>query len=139
MIPIEDYTNESLDSPEIMIVSIEKELIEKIKKVSTFVHNNNLFCAQMSIPSPDYYTGDEEDREILDYKINSNCLIIKDKDCFFKGFIGHDYVESERFDKEYIEFLFHIKELPIEHMAKYINDDDENIRNIVRERLEGKE
>lgn len=133
-------TNEVLDCPTFLIISFEKSIIEKIKKVSSFVRGNDLYCAQQSIPSPDYYIGDieeEEEIEPLDYKISNNSIIIKSYECFIKGYISTDYVESEYFDVGYLEELFHLKELPIEHMPLYINDEDENIKNIAMERLRG--
>lgn len=138
MIPVE-----YIDVSGFLIITIKKDLIDKIKKVSSFIEENDLYSAQQSIPSPDYYTGDledeDEEREPLKNSVHDNSLIIKSTECFIKGFIGNSYVESEYFDVGYLEKLFHIKELPIEHMGIYLNDEDENIRNIARERLERKE
>lgn len=142
MINVELISGEDWDDegqPDFIYVSIDKDLFEKIKRTRLYILDNDIYLAQISIPSPDYYYEDNEtkERKPIEFKIYSNAFIIKKSDCFIKGILGDEYLESESFDVIYLEELFRIKELPIEHMGMYLNDEDENIRNIAMERLRG--
>lgn len=137
-------TNSEADYPSFIVFEITRELFIKMKKIKKWIKKNNLTYAKGSYPFADipfiYY---ENEKDILSNNesstiIEANSIVMADSYFFISSAIRHTdcLLESNSLSYNYVEKLLNINELPVEHMAKYINDKDENIQNIAREKLE---
>lgn len=136
-------SNDDADYPGYLVVEITRELINKMKPIAQFVKENDLRHAKGSYNFSDiiptfYDTVDDlEENKESEHTIRSCAFIINDTDMYIEASMKYsgDTIECDSFRYTYLEELLDISEMPIEHMGKYINDDDENIRNIAKERL----
>jgi hypothetical protein len=133
------------DYPGYVVVEITRELLNKMIKIGKFVKKNDLTYAKGSYPFVNtpfkYYDKDEDDiisNQESDIKIEAEAIVMTNSYFYISSISNHD-IQSDTLAYDYVEELLNIEELPLEHMPKYINDEDENIRNIARKRLENSE
>lgn len=144
---ITNYCNEDyIEFPPYTICEISRDELNHLKDIAQMVQNNNLKCAVGNFSffekSPVLYDDDiciEENLE-SDISIEDNRIIIKPSTFRIECDMGDVNCScfSEDIDYNEIENLIKVSELPIEHMAKYVYHENENIRNIAKERLENK-
>jgi hypothetical protein len=131
-------SNDEADYPDYLIYELNRDMLNKMKKIAQFISENQL---RYSIGNnfyidklPVYYEEDVES-DIIICSVN---ICMASSYFYIKSTIKYTdiYIESDTLAYDYVEELLNIEELPLEHMPKYINDKDENIQNIARERLE---
>lgn len=129
--------------PEFTIIKITRDNFNRLKEIAKVVEDNKLEGAIgnsfLFDSGPSFYDNDddfEKDEESPSVSDNAKILItscdfrIEVIDCpfpFFSAWVG--FTELENF--------LNVSELPIEHMPKYINAKDENVKNLAIERLRG--
>jgi hypothetical protein len=129
--------------PDYVILTINREFYNKIKEIRTIFEKYNFTKVQTKKdifykPIEFFSIYEEYDEELFNTISDSN-LIIEKSGIYIAALTGDIEITSEYLDDKEVKQLIDFSELPIEHMPKYINDKDDNIRNIARERLENRE
>ena len=141
-----DNNNEYLDDyPTHLKVTINKEFQQWISKMSKLVKRNYLCHIAKYDWTPDFFKGDinyEGDKEVvtlIEYErgTEGEKIYVRDTDFFWKGLIKHTdaHYESDTVTIKQLNNYFKLLEKPLEEMPKYLNDEDEVIKDIAIKRM----
>ena len=127
------------DYPTQLRVIITEELRQWIIKMSKLVKKNDLDHVAKYNWEPEYLKEDENGNFIpYESGTENEKITVRDADFYWSGLIKHtDYRYSS--DNIYLEELnkyFSYLTKPLEEMPKYLNDADETIKLIAKERME---
>lgn len=128
--------------PLYVVWELSRENFNKIKEINKFIIDKDLNSATGKLfDSITYYDSDEDyEKEIeSEISIDDSLIGIYNNTCiYFEASIYDDdscKLNSDGISLSYLERILNVSEEPIKHMPLYINDEDENIRNIAIERL----
>lgn len=141
--PVTVYSEHSNNDPDIAKVTFSPELIKRIRKLSEVVKQNDATYIAIYDYTPDLFNREDEELDTTEWGGATECqmLIVKDTDFYWKGLIKHtDWNwETEACTFKYLDEILTIAALPIGNMPTYMNDEDEDVRELAKKRMrEGK-
>jgi|WetSurMetagenome_2_1015567.scaffolds.fasta_scaffold19810_7 hypothetical protein len=132
---LDDYISE----PTHLKVTIDEKLRQWIVKMSKVVKKHDLsYVAQLNY-EPTYFNSNG-DEPMVEYEEGTECesIIVRDDEFFWEGLIKNSDTryESTAVPIKQLNKCFSCLTKPLEEMPKYINDEDEIIRFIAKDRME---
>jgi signal peptidase I len=141
-LPITVY-NEHLDNtPTHLTVTLNEKDLIWINKMHEIVKEHDIYfiaAGDKTSDYPSYIKIDEDDDTISKYDGGIECekIYIKKTVFFWGGIIKYTDVsyESEAFSIDDLNMYFRFMKKPIIEMPKYINDEDEYLQEIAKQRM----
>lgn len=131
------------EGPTHIRIPITEELINRVKKFSMLVAENDAYCMQKFDYSPSYIILDEDgniDEEGTEkVRIECSTLNVTSHDTFhYKAIIKHTdiEVESQSIEVKEIEELLRVARTPLEELPVLMNSsENEDVISLIKERL----
>lgn len=135
-----NITDEYLDDcPTYLKVVIDNKTRLWINKMARLIKKQDLDHLAKTDWSPDFLKGDDNDDSLIEYERGTECekIFIRDTDFFWGGLVKHTSVhyESDTVTIKQLNNYFKLLEKPLEEMPKYLNDEDEVIKDIAIKRM----
>lgn len=142
-LPVNTLDDNIDNYPTHLTVTITEQLRQWIIKMSQLVKKNDLDYVAKVDWTPEYFKKDDpsdEDEPLSEYDggTEGDRLIVRENDFFWAGVIKHTnvHIEGEITSIKDLNKYFRYFTKPLELMPKYLNDKDEVIRTIAKQRME---
>lgn len=137
--PVSTY-DEFIEGPKVLKITLNEKDLAWINKMARIVkrHELHTITSYNHIEDyPHYYVTEDEELKEFDGGTECDQVVVTDTGVYWKGFVKHTEAryESDSFSIKKLNNYFKFMDRPIEDMPRYLNDEDEYIKQIAETRM----